>query len=54
MEDVRTFEKPIELEPWLQRAGCVDEEAARVRELLAERIENGWIRLERIALKGRK
>ena len=34
-------EKRIELEPWLARAGCTDEEASRVRELLADRIEDG-------------
>ena len=53
VEDVRRFEKPIELEPWLARAGCEGEEAERVRELLADRIEDGWIALDRIALKGR-
>jgi SAM-dependent methyltransferase len=54
VEDVRLFEKPIELEPWLERAGCSAEDAARVRELLADRIEDGWIALDRIALKGAK
>ena len=53
VEDVRRFEKPIELEPWLARAGCEGAEAERVRELLADRIEDGWIALDRIALKGR-
>ena len=51
VEDVRIFEKPIELEPWLARAGCAGEEAARVRELLADLIEGGLVRLDRIALK---
>ena len=36
---VEIMDKPIELEPWLARAGCEDEEAERVRELLADRIE---------------
>jgi SAM-dependent methyltransferase len=54
VEDVRLFAKPIELEPWLARAGCEDEEAARVRGLLADRIRDGWVTLDRIALKGRK
>ena len=53
VEDVRRFEKPIELEPWLARAGSHGEEAERVRELLADRIRDGWIALDRIALKGR-
>ena len=47
------FEKPIEVEPWLERAGCAGEEAARVRELLAHRIIDGRLSLERIVLRGR-
>ena len=53
-DDVRFFEKRIELEPWLERAGCVGAEAARVRELAADRIADGWITLDRIALKAVK
>jgi SAM-dependent methyltransferase len=52
--DVRHFDKPIEFQPWLDRVGCEGEDAARVRELLADRIEDGWVRLERIALRGAK
>lgn len=51
---VRLFDKPIELEPWLERAGCEGDEARHVRELLADRIDDGQVRLERIALKGAK
>jgi SAM-dependent methyltransferase len=54
VEEVQHFDKPIELEPWLDRVGCAGEDADRVRELLADRIEDGWVRLDRIALKGRK
>jgi SAM-dependent methyltransferase len=54
VDDVRFFEKPIELEPWLARAGCEGEEAERVRELAADRISDGWIRLERLAVKAIK
>lgn len=50
----RTLERRIELEPWLDRTGCTGEDAARVRELVADRIEGGRLRLDRIALKGRK
>jgi SAM-dependent methyltransferase len=53
VEAVELEEKQIELEPWLERAGCVGREAARVRELLADRIEDGYLRLDRIVLKGR-
>jgi SAM-dependent methyltransferase len=52
--EVRTRERRIELEPWLERTGCTGEDAARLRELVAERIEGGRLRLDRIALKGRK
>ena len=51
---MRTFDKPIELEPWLERTGCVGAEAERVRALVAPRTRDGWVTLERIALKGRK
>jgi hypothetical protein len=44
----------IELEPWLERAGCAGAEAERVRELLGDRVEDGMLKLARIALKGRK
>ena len=54
VEEVQHFDKPIEFEPWLARVGCEGEDAARVHELLADRIEDGWVRLDRIALKGRK
>ena len=48
--DVEAFEredKRIGLEPWLERAGTPPEDAARVRELLADRIEEGRVRLDR-------
>jgi len=54
VEEVRRFDKPIELQPWLDRVGCEGEDAERVRELLTDRIEDGWVALDRIALKGRK
>jgi SAM-dependent methyltransferase len=40
-------EKRIELEPWLARAGCVGREADRVKELLADRIEDGHVKVDR-------
>ena len=54
VEEVEHFDKPIEFQPWLDRVHCAGDDAGRVRELLADRIEDGWVRLERIALKGRK
>ena len=54
IDEVRRLPKPIEVEPWLERAGTPAADAERVRELLAERIEAGWITLDRIAILGRK
>jgi SAM-dependent methyltransferase len=54
VEDLRSFEKRIEREPWLARAGCEGDEARRVRELLGDRIEGDHVVLTRVALKGRK
>ena len=52
--EVARFATPIELEPWLERAGCHGEEAERVRELLTHRIADGLLTLDRIALRGEK
>ena len=54
VEAVELEDKRIELEPWLARAGCEGAEAERVKELLADRIAEGYIHLDRIVLKGRK
>jgi hypothetical protein len=54
VEEVRLFDFPIEFEPWLERTACTGEPAARVRALLADRIVDGQIALERIALRARK
>lgn len=54
IEHVVVLDKPIAVEPWLERARCAGEEAARVCELLADRIEGGTLTLQRIAIEGRK
>jgi len=54
VEEARTMQRGIRFEPWLERTGCTGENAERVRELLADRIDDGLYRLDRIALKGRK
>jgi SAM-dependent methyltransferase len=51
---VERLRTEIELEPWLERARCSGEEAERVRALLADRVADGRLTLERIALQGRK
>ena len=52
VEHVERFEKPIELRPWLERAACAGEEAERVRALLGARVRDGWLTLDRIAIRG--
>ena len=54
VEQARLIEKRQPLDAWLERTGCVGEEAARVRELLAHRIEDGVSRDTKIVLKARK
>ncbi len=54
LEEARTREHPIEVAAWLERVGCAGEDAARVRELLADRIDGDTVRLDRIALKAVK
>ncbi len=54
VDDIQKFEKRIELEPWLERAGCEGAEAEAVRELLRDRIEDGRVVLTRIAIRGRR
>ena len=51
IKDVQFFEKPIELQPWLDRCGCAGGDAARVRELLGDRVDGGSVTLGRIALR---
>jgi SAM-dependent methyltransferase len=54
VDDIRLFDRPIALAPWLDRAGCGGDEAKRVCELMSDRIDGDSIRLARIALAGRK
>ena len=54
VDESQRLEKPIEVEPWLERSGTGEQDAERVRELLGDRIRDGWITLDRIVLRGRK
>jgi SAM-dependent methyltransferase len=51
VEEVRHFEKPIELQPWLDRCGCEGDDAARVIALLGDRAGDSHVTLDRLALK---
>ena len=46
------MERPLEIEPWLARVDCIGEDAARVRELLGDRIVDGWMNLPTLVIKG--
>jgi SAM-dependent methyltransferase len=52
--DERFMERPLEVEPWLARVGCEGETAARVRELLGDRVVDGVMPLPTLVLRGRK
>jgi hypothetical protein len=46
------FTRPLEIAPWLERVGCTGDDAARVRELLGDRVQDGWMPLPTLVLKG--
>jgi SAM-dependent methyltransferase len=54
VEDVQLLETTIDIDSWLERAGCEGADATRVRELLADLSDGGRLRMTRIALKGSK
>jgi len=52
--DERYLERPLEIDPWLERAGCSGTDAERVKELLADRVVDGWMPLPTLILRGDK
>jgi SAM-dependent methyltransferase len=52
--DEAFMQRPLELQPWLDRTGTSPEDQARVRELLGDRIVDGWMDLPTLVLKGVK
>jgi SAM-dependent methyltransferase len=50
--DERYLERPLEIEPWLARVDCPPADAARVRELLGDRVVDGWMSLPTYVIKG--
>lgn len=51
---VETIRHPIELQGWLDRAGCTGTDAERVRELVADRTDGDSVVLDRIVIKAEK
>ena len=54
VEDERHFQRATDLDAWLARVDCVGEPAARVRELLGDRVADGQLSLPTVVLKGVK
>jgi len=52
--DERLLQRPLEIEPWLDRAETPAADRERVKELLADRIADGWMDLPTLVLKGTK
>lgn len=52
--DEAYMRRPLEIDPWLARVDCVGTDAARVRELLGDRISGGWMDLPTLVIKGEK
>jgi len=54
VDELEIMRRRLPLEPWLERAETPPEDAVRVRELLADRTEDGLVESEAIILRGRK
>jgi len=52
--DQRHLLRPAEVEPWLERTGTPAADAARVKDLLGDRIVDGWMNLPTLVIKGVK
>jgi SAM-dependent methyltransferase len=48
------LQRPLEIQPWLDRAGTPAEDQPRVRELLGDRVRDGWMDLPTLVIKGVK
>jgi SAM-dependent methyltransferase len=48
------MQRPLELQPWLDRTATSPEDQVRVRELLGDRVKDGWMDLPTLVLKGVK
>jgi SAM-dependent methyltransferase len=52
--DERFLLRPLEIQPWLDRAQTPVADQAEVRELLGHRIKDGWMDLPTLVIKGSK
>ena len=54
VDDERHLERPLEIQPWLDRTATSETDQARVRELLGDRVRDGWMSLPTLVIKGTK
>jgi SAM-dependent methyltransferase len=52
--DERYLQRPLEIQPWLDRTQTPPNEQAHVRELLGDRVQDGWMNLPTLVIKGTK
>jgi len=52
--DEQFMHRPLEIQPWLDRTETPPADQARVRELLGDRIKDGWMPLPTLVIKGVK
>ena len=52
--EIRSLPHTFDLDAWLKRTGCAGEEAERVVELLGDRVQDGRLTLDKIAIKATK
>jgi SAM-dependent methyltransferase len=46
------MQRPLEIDPWLDRAGTPAADRPRVKELLGDRVRDGWMDLPTLVLQG--
>jgi hypothetical protein len=49
--EVRVLEHPIDLAAWLARTGCTGADAERATALLGERVSDGTLTLDKVAIR---
>ena len=54
IEELRVLEHPIDFAKWLERTGCAGETAAEVEVLLGDRVADGRLTLDKIAIRAVK
>jgi SAM-dependent methyltransferase len=52
--DEQFMHRPLEIQPWLDRTQTPPADQARVRELLGDRVKDGWMPLPTLVIKGAK